>query len=163
MCRGNSTVCSMAAHTKIVITRSNLDGFTNGLVYYKPYQRGYDSGCFLFFIKKKSCNVSKHADASDDYNKENRLKIGWKLSKLCLFKSKCPIDTMLWSPDTRWLPRNDVAPHWPAARVSHLAFIYISMLLSLKWTVWVSLVTLDTPLRTHSCPCLAPTTDRELA
>ena len=71
-----STVCFMAAHTKTSITRSNHDGFTNGLVYYKSYQRDCDFECYFLFLLKKSCNVSTHADASDDYNKENRLKIG---------------------------------------------------------------------------------------
>jgi len=35
------TVCSAAAQTKILITRSKLDGFTNGLVYHKRYQRRF--------------------------------------------------------------------------------------------------------------------------
>ena len=30
--------------TKTLVTRSILDGFTNRLIYYKPYSRGYDSG-----------------------------------------------------------------------------------------------------------------------
>lgn len=47
---GTDLLCSVVNEedddllTKTLVTRSILDGFTNGLVYYKPYSRGYDSG-----------------------------------------------------------------------------------------------------------------------
>ena len=67
----------MAALTKIVITRSHLDGLTNGLVYYyKRYQRGYDYRLNLIFAYERHINACKFADVSDVYNKPVRLKIG---------------------------------------------------------------------------------------
>ena len=69
-----------------------------------------------------------HNYISDVYNKPNRLKIGWKFSKLLFKKYMYHYQHNVMVSEltvARWPPCADVRLRWPATRTRHLVFIYI--------------------------------------
>ena len=66
-----------------------------------------------------------HNYISDVYNKPNRLKIGWKLSKLLFKKYMYHYQHNVMGERADCSKMADVRLRWPATRTRHLVFIYI--------------------------------------